>query len=190
MVFPCDKGTDKKTTVTATELNVRNNATVSYDVSLLPEGDLDVRLIVVAYFKRFGSGIKTNGAYLQDVPNNFYGGGKKIFEDNANLEPSDIKDLGENYTLAVLSKDEISGKGIVFPYLLPDGRSVTYHWYYGLRVSDGTCVSLYHAFCWHGYDAQTDEFILTGEERTSAARLRLPSAMAIFFRGTKRVQPK
>lgn len=187
VVFPCDRGTGNKITLTLQEIKDCKLPDENINEYCMPIGDLDVVLLTLAYFKRFGSEMKYKGSCPHDVFNNFYYGGEQIFGINYNLTPDDFKDLGENYIVALMSQEERDMHGIELPYTLPNGVVVNRE-SRGLVLSDGTVIYERHAYCYHGYDEKTDEFLLSGQEMTSASLLRLPASMAKFFYVTQRIK--
>ena len=180
VTFPRDKDSEQKVKVTMDELLGK---TPMFLPDTMPSGDLDVTLLTIAYFKRFGTEIVTRGASGKDVLNNFYG--DSIYDCDNMIDPYDLESVG--YIWSLLYPYEIDEyKGLEFPYSLQDGKTLNWSGKF-YTLSDGARIMRIHSFCYHGYDPTTDEIILTGNELTSISQLRLPSELADFFETTKKV---
>ncbi len=206
--FPCDFGTDIYVTVTEEDLQnktvtIKDENNEEREIADFPKGDDDVTLLLMAYVKRFGA-VEPGGLWSFDTQNKFTPPHENKKVDNQHLEDViDFSTLPKHSQINILNKDELTRKGIdtsgnngdlswIPPQnmmysmtawgsiTLSDGEKGCYG-PFGVYLSDGTYIPAGHALSVRGYDAKTNELIITCNDYNNISEVRVPAELAKFF---------
>lgn len=204
ITFPMDKGTGRTVTVTQEEIDNKAVTIIENgeprEITGLTQGDADVTMLQIAFFKRFGAGMQSIPVWAYKTQNVFVSPDQTQYGDNQHVEDiTDFSDIPLQTTFNILSADELLSKGIqvkaevkagenplkvkVPRFQLSDGRQA---WIENncLTLSDGTKIEGGHALAFRGYDKETKEIILTSNEFHNLSEIRVPQELMRFFEMT------
>ena len=144
------------------------------------QGDLDVKLLEMAVLNRFGDNFFKNGAAFPDFENILKEPDKEDFIVKYSLTPDELKSLKPLTTVSIIPNEVIKSSGFSKSFTLSDGR--TGKFCPGeVLLSDGTRIQRGHSIAVKGYDPETQELIIQGNELNNLSELRVPLEMAKYL---------